>query len=168
MLKIFFPDVYIQSIYAINISYLKKKGIRGIIFDIDNTLVPYDVKEPTKEIIDFFKEFKQKGFKICLLSNNTKERVVRFNEGLEIHAIHKANKPLIYKFKRAMALLGTDKNSTAIVGDQIFTDVFGGNRAGLMTILVSPVSDKDEWITKVKRGIERRFINAYEKSRKNQ
>lgn len=168
MNKIFFPHIYIQSIFEIDTDYLKRNGIKGIIFDIDNTLVPYDVEQPTKEVIDLFEQFKKKGFKICLLSNNTKERVIRFNEGLEIHAIHKANKPLTYKFKRAMTLLGTNKNSTAIVGDQIFTDVFGGNRAGLMTILVSPVSDKDEWITKIKRGIERRFINAYEKSRKNQ
>lgn len=167
MYKNFFPHTYIQSIFEIDTEYLKRNGIKAIIFDIDNTLVSYDVEEPTEEIINLFKELQQKGFKICLLSNNTKERVIRFNKGLKILAIHKANKPLTRKFKRAMTLLGTDKKSTAIVGDQIFTDVYGGNRAGLMTILVVPVSDKDEWITKIKRGLERRVINAYEKSRKN-
>lgn len=167
MHKYFFPHTYIQSIFEIDTDYLKTNGIKAIIFDIDNTLVSYDVEEPTEEVIKLFEELQQKGFKICLLSNNTKERVIRFNKGLKIFAIHKANKPLIRNFKRAMALLGTDKKSTAIVGDQIFTDVYGGNRAGLMTILVMPVSDKDEWITKVKRGLERRIINAYEKSRKN-
>lgn len=168
MYKYFFPDDYISSIFEINVEELKMQGIQGIIFDIDNTLVPYDVEEPTKEIIEFFKQLQEKGFKICLLSNNTKERVIRFNEGLKIIAIHKANKPLVRNFKRAMQLLETDKSSTAIVGDQVFTDVYGGNRAGLTTILVKPVSEKDEWITKIKRGIERRFIRAYERSRNNQ
>lgn len=167
MLKRFYPDYYIKSIFEIDTEDLKNKGIKALVFDIDNTLVPYDIEEPSKEIIKFFKELQEKGFKICLFSNNSKERVIRFNTGLKLIAIHKANKPLTAKFKRAMKLLGTDKASTAMVGDQIFTDVYGGNRVGMMTILVIPVSDKDEWITKVKRGIERRLINAYEKSRNN-
>ncbi len=167
MLKRFYPDYYIKSIFEIDIDDLQSKGIKALIFDIDNTLVPYDIPVPSKEIIKFFSHLQEKGFKICLFSNNNKERVLRFNSGLKLLAIHKANKPLTIKFKRAMKLLGTNKNSTAIVGDQIFTDVYGGNRAGVTTILVTPVSDKDEWITKVKRGIERSIINAYEKSRDN-
>lgn len=167
MLKRFYPDDYIKSVFEIDPDDLLKKGIKGLIFDIDNTLAPYDVEEAPKEIIKFFNELQKKGFKICLFSNNTKERVIRFNTGLKLIAIHRANKPLTRKFKIAMKLLGTDKTTTAIVGDQIFTDVYGGNRAGVMTILVEPVSEKDEWITKVKRGLERRFINAYEKSRHN-
>ena len=150
MFKRFYPDDYIRSIYEIDTDDLLKRGIKVLIFDIDNTLVPYDVAEAPKEIIKFFKELQEKGFKICLFSNNTKERVVRFNMGLKLIAIHKANKPLTGKFKRAIKLLETDKNTTAIIGDQIFTDVYGGNRAGLRTILVEPVSDKDEWITKIK------------------
>ena len=167
MLKRFYPDYYITSIFEIDTEDLREKGIKALIFDIDNTLVPYDVELPTKEIIKYFKELQDKGFKICLFSNNNKERVIRFNTGLKLIAIHKANKPLKRKFKVAMKLLGTNENSTAIVGDQIFTDVYGGNRTGITTVLVKPVSDKDEWITKVKRGIERRLINAYEKSRNN-
>ncbi len=167
MLKRFYPDYYIKSIFEIDTEDLKNKGIKALVFDIDNTLVPYDIKEPSKEIIKFFKELQEKGFRICLFSNNSKERVIRFNTGLKLIAIHKANKPLTAKFKRAMKLLGTDTTSTAIVGDQIFTDIYGGNRVGITTILVVPVSDKDEWITKVKRGIERRILNAYEKSRNN-
>lgn len=167
MLKLFFPDTYIQSIFELDLDNLMKKGIKGIVFDIDNTLVPYDVVHPTQEILEFFKQIQAKGFKICLVSNNTRERVVLFNEGLKIPAIHRANKPLTGKLKIAMKLLGTTKDTTVIVGDQVFTDVYGGNRAGLKTVLVAPVSDKDEWITKVKRGLERRVIRAYEKSRKD-
>lgn len=167
MLKRFFPDYYIDSIFEIDTDKLKKQGIKALVFDIDNTLVPYDVEEPTKEIIDYFEELQEKGFKICLFSNNNKERVIRFNKGLRLIAIHKANKPLKGKFKIAMDLLGTDKSSTAIVGDQIFTDVYGGNRTGITTILVAPVSDKDEWITKIKRGLERRVINVYQRSSKD-
>lgn len=167
MLKRFFPDDYVESIFKIDTDQLKKQGIKGIIFDIDNTLVPYDQAKPTREIIRFFQELQDQGFKICLFSNNSRERVVRFNTGLKLIAIHRAHKPLRRKFKIAMKLLKTDKSSTAIVGDQVFTDVYGGNRMGITTILVAPVSEKDEWITKVKRGLERRLINAYEKSRKN-
>lgn len=167
MLKRFFPDYYIDSVFQIDLDDLKKKGIDSLIFDIDNTLVSYDVAKPTKEIIAFFKELQDKGFKICLFSNNTKERVIRFNTGLELIAIHRANKPLKAKFNKAIKLLGSHKGSAAIVGDQIFTDVYGGNRAGVTTILVAPVSDKDEWITKIKRGLERRLIGVYEKSRDN-
>ncbi len=167
MYQTFFPDMYINSIFDLDTEALKKQGIEGIIFDIDNTLVPYDVEKPTQEIIDFFEQLKQEGFKICLLSNNNKERVIRFTKGLKVIAIHKANKPLTRNIKRAGLLLGTRRSTTAIVGDQIFTDVYGGNRAGIMTILVVPVSEKDEWITKIKRGLERRLINAYEQSKKN-
>lgn len=163
MIKRLYPNLYLESIFAIDTKALKEEGIKGIIFDIDNTLVPYDILEPTKEIIDFFEGLKSEGFKICLVSNNTEDRVVRFNEGLKVFAIHKSGKPRTRSFKRALELMHLEREEAVIVGDQIFTDVYGGNRAKLKTILVKPVSDKDEWITKIKRGIERKVIAYYEK-----
>lgn len=163
MIKRLYPNLYLNSINEIDTVALKQEGIKGIIFDIDNTLVPYDVLDPTDEIISFFGRLKSEGFQICLASNNTEDRVVRFNKGLKVFAIHKSGKPSTKSFKRALELMHLTSNQAVIVGDQIFTDVFGGNRANLKTILVKPVSEKDEWITKVKRGIERKVIAHYEK-----
>lgn len=163
MIKRLYPKLYLSSIFEIDIKALKEEGIRGIIFDIDNTLVPYDVEEPTDEIISFFSTLKENGFDICLMSNNVEDRVVRFNQTLKVFAIHKSGKPRTRSFKRALELMNLNKEQAVIVGDQIFTDVYGGNLAGVKTILVKPVSDKDEWITKIKRGIEQRVIKRYEK-----
>lgn len=163
MIKKLYPKLYLSSIFEINVEELKEEGIKGIIFDIDNTLVPYDVLDPTAEIIDFFEMLKEKGFKVCLMSNNTEDRVMRFNEGLKVFAIHKSGKPRTKSFKRALELMALPREQVAIVGDQIFTDVYGGNLMGVHTILVKPVSDKDEWITKIKRGLEQKVIKQYEK-----
>ncbi|MEF9959715.1 MAG: YqeG family HAD IIIA-type phosphatase [Niameybacter sp.] len=163
MIKRLYPNLYLNAISEMDTTTLKQQGVKGIIFDIDNTLVPYDVLDPTEEIIRFFEKLKDEGFQICLVSNNTEDRVVRFNQGLKVYAIHKSGKPSTKSFKRALELMHLTNDQVAIVGDQIFTDVYGGNRAKIKTILVKPVSDKDEWITKVKRGIERKVIAHYEK-----
>ncbi|MGL4344912.1 MAG: YqeG family HAD IIIA-type phosphatase [Cellulosilyticaceae bacterium] len=163
MLKKLYPNQYISSIFKLDLEHLKEQGIKGIMFDIDNTLVPYDVEMPTPEIIDLFEKIQSEGFKISLVSNNNETRVVRFNEHLKVFAIHKSKKPSTRSFVQAMKLMDLGKEQVAIVGDQIFTDVYGGNRTGIHTVLVKPVSDKDELITKVKRGIERRVIGQYEK-----
>ncbi len=161
MKNIFYPDRYVQSIFEADYEKMWESGIRGIIFDIDNTLVPYDVKEPTQEIKDFINVLRDRGFRVLLLSNNTKLRVTRFNQSLKINALHNAWKPRRVNILRAIDRLKLQKNQVAIIGDQIFTDILGGNRTGIMTILVEPVSEKDEPITKIKRGIERRIVNKY-------
>lgn len=163
MLRKLYPKLYLGSIFELDLEELKKEGIKGLIFDIDNTLVPYDVAEPTKEIIELFNTLRNETFKICLMSNNVEDRVMRFNQNLKVFAIHKSGKPRIKSFKRALELMDLSKEEVAIVGDQIFTDVYGGNRMGVKTILVQPVSDKDEWMTKIKRGLEQRVIKLYEK-----
>lgn len=165
MLKRFYPTVYIQSIFALDIEKMQEKGKKGIIFDIDNTLVSYDIIEPTKEVIDFFTMLREKGFSITLVSNNTEDRVVKFNEKLKVFALHKSKKPRTRSFQKALELMQLKKEQVVIIGDQIFTDVYGGNRAGIETILVMPVSEKDEWITKIKRGLEKKVIRHYERYR---
>ena len=169
MIKKLYPTEYIASVYELDLERLKKAGIRGIIFDIDNTLVPYDELEPNDEIIELFEKIREAGFKITLVSNNTEDRVVRNNEKLKVFALHKSQKPFIKNFKKALTLMACQKEEAVIVGDQIFTDVYGGNMAGIKTILVQPVSDKDEWKTKIKRGLERKVVNSYQKylNRKN-
>ena len=163
MIKKLYPKAYLQSIFELDMDKLRANGIKGIIFDIDNTLVPYDVSHPTKEVMAFFEKLKANGFQICLASNNTEDRVVKFNEKLKVFAIHKSGKPSRRGLLKAMELMNLKKEEVIMVGDQIFTDVFAGNRAGVMSVLVVPVSEKDEWITKIKRGIEKKVVAQYEK-----
>jgi len=166
MLKFLLPTHYFKSIFEIKIEELKEQGIKGIIFDIDNTLVPYDEIEPNEKIIAFFQQIRDAGITITLVSNNTEDRVMKFNEKLKVFAIHKSQKPFTKSFKKALRLMNCKKEEAVIVGDQIFTDVYGGNKAGIKTILVVPVSDKDEWITKIKRGLEKKVIAYYERKHK--
>ncbi|TCK98374.1 hypothetical protein EDC19_0794 [Natranaerovirga hydrolytica] len=163
MIKKLFPDAHVDTIYDVNYKKMYEEGIRGILFDIDNTLVPYDVAHPNEKIIRLFEELKEMGFKICLVSNNNKDRVIKFNESLKLIAIHKALKPFTKNLRKAMKLLETTNQETVIVGDQIFTDVLGGNRLNIKTVLVVPIQDKEEWITKVKRRTEKRIIDLYKR-----
>ena len=168
MIKRLYPTQYIQSIFDLDIEKLKEEGIKGIIFDIDNTLVPYDVAEPTQEIISFFDDIQKAGMGITLVSNNTEDRVLKFNEKLKVLALHKAQNTLTKRFKKDLEMMNYKKEEVIIVGDQIFTDVYGGNCIGIKTYLVVPISDKDEWQTKIKRGLERQVIKSYKKWKRRQ
>ncbi len=161
MLEIFFPDIYVKSIYEMPLDKLKNKGIKALFFDIDNTIVPFDVSEPDEKVINFFKKLKEMNFKVCLVSNNNKHRVNMFNKKLNILAISRAGKPGIKKLLEAMRKLGENKESSAFIGDQAFTDMYCGNRAGMLTILTKPVCNRDQLVTKVKRGLERLVLNVY-------
>jgi hypothetical protein len=163
MFEKLFPNAYVDSIFDIDYQKLYKEGKRGILFDIDNTLVPYDIAHPYDEVIELFNHIKQLGFKICLVSNNNRERVIKFNEKLKVYAIHKAQKPFTRQLKKAMIYMKTQRSETVIIGDQVFTDVLGGNKLGLKTILVVPIQEKEEWITKIKRGAEKKILNLYMK-----
>lgn len=168
MIRRFYPNHYIDSIFDLSIPKLKKEGIKGVIFDIDNTLVPYDIEEPTDEIIAFFNELRKNGIRITLMSNNTEDRVIKFNQKLKVLTLHKAKKPLTRSYKKALEMMHCTKKEAIIVGDQIFTDVYGGNCIGIGTYLVKPISEKDEWQTKIKRGLERQVIKCYQKWVKQQ
>lgn len=163
MKNLLIPKLYVDSIFEINLDKLKKQGIEALIVDIDNTLVAWDKKEAPRTVIEWFEKVKSKGLKICLVSNNTEERIVKFTENIEIFAIHRATKPRIKPFIDAMEYLGTNENNTAVVGDQIFTDVLGGNRAGLYTILVVPIESKEFFWTTFVRNIERFVLRRIKK-----
>lgn len=155
MEKLLKPDLYYESIFFIDNNKLKEKGIEGIIIDLDNTLVAWDVKEADTKVINFINGLKHEGFKICIISNNTKKRVDKFNEILKLPAVHKAGKPKISPYLKAMKLLNTNQHNTAVIGDQLFTDVLGGNRLGLFTILVTPISQREFIWTRMVRRLER-------------
>lgn len=161
MLECFFPKKYYNSIYDISLDNLHSKNIKGIIFDIDNTLAPFDVKYPDEKIKQFFETLKKEGFKSSLVSNNKESRVRLFNSKLKLPYIARAGKPRLKGIKKAMYLMKTDVNSTAFVGDQLFTDMWAGNRIGMYTILVKPISQRDEWTVKLKRGLEKQVLKIY-------
>ncbi len=163
MFKRFFPDIYVDSIFHIQYEKLIKENKKGLVFDIDNTLVPFDIPHPTEKIIKLFEDLKEMGFKICLLSNNNHNRVIKFNENLKLPAVSKARKPTLRGINEAIRLLGLNPTQVVQIGDQVFTDVWCGNRLGLYTVLVRPVAERDEFTVKIKRGVEKFVINIYEK-----
>lgn len=156
-----YPDEYVDSIYDIDFDKLRKVGYKGILFDIDNTLVPFDKKHPDPKLIAFVRGLQDKGFAVCLVSNNNHQRVKAFNDLLKVVAIPKANKPFTMNLKKGMEKIGTTPRDTMMVGDQLFTDMWAGNQLKLHTILVKPIQEKEEWITRIKRGIEKILIRQY-------
>ena len=158
MLKLLTPDLHVESVFRLDLKKLKENNIKGLIIDIDNTLVSWDIKYITEKTKQWLLNLEREGYKVCLVSNNTKDRVVVFNEELKLPAIHRALKPRIGAFKKAMKIIGTTVKNTAVIGDQIFTDVLGGNRIGLFTILVIPIVGKEFWWTTFIRKIERHIL----------
>nr|WP_255351300.1 YqeG family HAD IIIA-type phosphatase [Caloranaerobacter sp. TR13] len=157
------PDLYVDTIFDIDLISLKSKGIDSIIVDIDNTLVSWESEYASKEVVDWFKRIKELGFKCCIVSNNTKDRVVKFNKSIEVYAIHRAVKPRKKPFQKAIKLMNTTPGKTVVIGDQIFTDILGGNRLGAFTILVVPISKKEFLWTRIIRKLERRILRKIEK-----
>ena len=142
MFKRFYPDIYIDSAYDIDYEGLYNKGYRGIIFDIDNTLVEHGAPV-TKKCSDLFDSLRAIGFDTCIISNNKEPRYVS-----------KAAKPSPVNYIKAMDIMGTDRNNTFFVGDQLFTDVWGANRAGIMSVLVKPIDKHEEIQIILKRRLE--------------
>jgi len=155
LLNLLCPDIYLESIYQLDLSKLKKKGIKGIITDLDNTLIAWDENEIYPQLDDWFKILKEEGFKVCIVSNNSLERVSEFADIFGIPAIPKAVKPRRRAFRLAMEKMQLKPEEAAVLGDQVFTDVLGGNRLGLFTILVIPVSEREFIGTKVVRQAEK-------------
>ena len=165
LFKRFYPDMKLNSVYEVDFDRLYKKGIRGLIFDIDNTLVPHGA-DADERIEKLFGELKKMGFKTFLLSNNKLERVKRFNANIRSLYIYKAGKPNAVNYIKAMRMMGTGKENTVFIGDQLFTDIWGAKKAGISNILLNPVDKKEEIQIVLKRYLERIVLNAYEKEGK--
>mgnify|MGYP003623715654 CR=1 FL=1 len=166
MFRRFFPKDYKDSVNHIDYQKLLSMGIDSLIFDIDNTLAPPKIKEASKELIVLFNKLKKMGFKICLLSNNNKLRVETFNNNLKLNSVYAAKKPLLFGINRALKILDSKEGKCCIIGDQIFTDVWVGNRKKIYTILVKPISPRTEFPVILKRLPEKLIINYYLKHRK--
>lgn len=167
MLERFYPGSCEASTYQIDFEGLYKEGYRGIIFDIDNTLVPHGAPADDRAVA-LFARLKEIGFSCCLLSNNQLPRVKSFNDRVHVHFIEDAHKPSTKNYRKAMELMHTDEKTTLFVGDQLFTDIYGANRAGIRTILVSPIHPKEEIQIVLKRYLEKIVLHFYRKSRRKE
>ena len=165
MFEMFFPDEYVASTYVIPFEKLYEEGIRGLIFDIDNTLVPHGAPADERAIA-LFERLKKIGFKCCLISNNQEPRVKMFNEKIQVDYVYDAHKPSTKNYKKAMEIMGTDTTSTVFIGDQLFTDVWGAKRTGISNILVKPIHPKEEIQIVLKRRLEKIVLYCYKRSLK--
>ena len=159
----FMPNDYVQSVFQIDIEKLANSGFKGIITDLDNTLVGWDVKTPTKEIQEWFKKANDLGLTITIVSNNSEKRVSGFSKDLDVDFIFKARKPMGRAFKKAIQHMNIKPEETVVIGDQMLTDVLGGNNNGLYTIMVVPVKKTDGFLTRLNRIIERRLLNYFKR-----
>ena len=164
MFDMFFPDRYVASTYVINFEKLYEDGIRGLVFDIDNTLVPHGAPADRRAIA-LFDRLKKTGFKCCLISNNQEPRVAMFNEPIQVDYVYDAHKPSTKNYKKAMEIMGTTCENTIFIGDQLFTDVFGAKRSGIPSILVRPIHPKEEIQIVLKRYLEKIVLHFYKKQK---
>lgn len=163
MLKNFLPDQHVKSIFEITPKSLKEKGIKGIITDLDNTLVEWDRPNATPNLIKWFEEMQKENILVTIVSNNNEKRVKAFSEPLKIPFIFQARKPMGKAFRKALKDMNLSKDEAVVIGDQLLTDVLGGNRNGFHTILVVPVASTDGLVTRFNRKIERRILKWFRK-----
>lgn len=165
----FYPAEMAESSYSIDYEGLYAQGYRGLIYDIDNTLVEHGA-DANAEVVELFRRLNKIGFRICLLSNNQEPRVRRFYRGVNIPGVHlhyifNAHKPSRKSYRKAMRIMHTTKRNTLFIGDQIFTDIYGANRTGIRSLLVKPINKNEEIQIVIKRRLERIILHFYKKER---
>ena len=164
MIEYFLPDRCFKTFDLLTPAHLKRLGIKGLILDIDNTIAPYEEAEPCEKARQWFKEMEEAGIRIAFVSNNEAERVEVFNRDLGYPHFSKSGKPFGKNLRRAMRAMGTTRKTTALMGDQIFTDILAARLAGLKrTFLVPPIKDKKDWLTQGKRHLEKPILYVYRK-----
>ena len=163
MIENFVPDIYQKSIYYINYDKLFKKGIRCILFDLDNTMVPSHVNTPTKRLKKLFDELRNKGFKVVIISNSPKHRIEPFKNYLNVDCCSFSLKPRSNKYSRIMEKFDYKPTELAAIGDQLITDIYGANKLDITSILVNPLSSKDYKITLINRVLEKFIFNKLNK-----
>ncbi len=163
MIENFRPDIYCKSIFDINYKKLKKKGIKCILLDLDNTLAPVNVGKPTRQLKNFLYELKESGFHLIIMSNSPKKRIEPFKNELELDAAAFSMKPRKSKYIKILKTFSYKPEEVAAVGDQFLTDILGANRMQITSILVNPMSKKDGITTNFNRIIEKMIIKKLEK-----
>ncbi len=164
MLTCFYPDEYLDSIACIDFEQRKREGLKGVLFDIDNTLVPHGAPAD-EQAKKFFAHLRELGIGYCVISNNQLERVKPFADAVEAMYIENAHKPSVRNYKKAMQMLGCTTQNAIFIGDQIFTDIYGAKKAGMRTILVKPIHPREEIQIVLKRYLEKIVLHFYKKRR---
>lgn len=164
ILEQFYPREWVDSAYQIPWDTWYEMGIRGVIFDIDNTLVPHGAPADDRALA-LFGKLHGMGMKTCLLSNNKEPRVASFAAQVSSPYIYRAGKPAVKNYNKAMERMGTAAGDTLFVGDQLFTDVYGANRAGIYGILVKPIDPKEEIQIVLKRYLEAVVLHFYKRDK---
>ena len=162
---ILYPKDYFKKVSEISLEYLKENNIKGLILDVDNTLIDY-YKNMSEETVEWANNLKQNGIQMCILSNSNKAEKVKEVAGkLGLQYTYFGTKPLKRGFNKAKKMLGLESSEIAAVGDQIFTDVLGANRMKMYSILVEPIEEKDIFVTLIKRPIENYIKKKYLKTK---
>ena len=161
MFKDLYPCEYVENVFSIDYNKLYKKGYRGLIFDIDNTLVHHG-EDSTKEVEELFQIIHGIGLKTLLLSDNSKERIERFLKNIDSLYIYDAKKPSVANCLKAIKMMNIKKEEALVIGDQIFRDIYGANRSGIDTILVKYMRYKDETKIGIRRYAEKLVLKFYE------
>ena len=160
-MKLLIPNIYQESIYTIDYDKLKKDKVKCLLFDLDNTCVGYHEIFPTKELEELFNELTKKGFKVIIFTNASQKRTVPF---VKLHIIchTSSKKPFKKNFNKIMKKYRLAKEEICIIGDQLFTDILGGNRVGIKTCLVNPLTNEDFILTKIFRLTEKIIFKIME------
>ncbi|MBR1654712.1 MAG: YqeG family HAD IIIA-type phosphatase [Clostridia bacterium] len=163
-----YPKFYCNNVREVTLDFLQKNNIKGIILDVDNTLVDF-YKKFEEGTIEWVQNLKQAGIKFCIVSNTNKvEKVTYVAKTLDVPYFYFSKKPLKTGFLKAKKEMGLESKNIAAIGDQIMTDVIGANRCKMFSILVKPIAEKDIFITKIKRPIENKIIDKYLKKIKKE
>lgn len=163
MFKKFYPDKKFSSVMEITPEFFSENGIQFAILDIDNTLVAYTKPVADENARVFLNMLSGCGVSYAFVSNNHKKRVERFARDFDAFFVHDSGKPLLFGIKKAMRKLGAKKDNTVLIGDQVFTDVYAGKRAGVLTVMVDPIEAKETPFFGVKRKLERIVLKDYGK-----
>ena len=159
----FVPDYRFQTFDLASAEFLSSIGVKGIVLDVDNTLEPYENPLPTEAVREWLESLKANGIRAAIVSNNDKERIELFNKDIGLPAYYKAGKPFKKNVLSAMKDMETKPEETILMGDQIFTDIWAARNARIRAILVSPIKDKRDAFTKLKRLLEKPFLKKYDK-----
>ena len=160
----YYPSEYVEDVFTIDYAKLYRQGFRALIFDIDNTLVPHG-GDSTEKVDRLFERLHSMGFKTLLLSNNSEERILRFIRNIDTAYIYDAEKPNHVGFQSSVVQLGVGYNEAVVIGDQVFTDILGANRAGLSSILVKYIGYYKKEKKGIKRNLEKIILYLYRHSR---
>lgn len=161
-----YPNLYVEKVSDIHFKELYEEGFRGVMFDVDNTLVPFDQLDAHDELVEFIQMLQEVGFHVGLVSNNSRKRVEALNRKLNLTIMPNAMKPFTHRLRKVLDTLDVPHDKAIFVGDQLFTDVWVGNRLGMYTVLVEPIQKKEQLVTKVKRGTESLVLKRYKKKKR--